>query len=248
MRWFIAALVSVAWAIGSCHAQVVFDANASVATYNGTSASSISNANLTVGSGANRVLVAQVAFDISAGQSVSSCAWDPSGTNQSLSFIAGATSGADRTEIWGLVAPTSGNKTLTCNFSANVTHQELNVSSFIGADQTGGSTTFHNTNTATGTTAAPTITITSATGEIAIASLLASWASGNLVSSQTQLYMDNTIFGGGAAYGAGAASVTLSWSGGTGYTLWAQAGASIKAAAASSAKQNSSMPALGAGH
>jgi hypothetical protein len=212
-------------AFGSAQAQVVFDANSTADVGSSTAVSSLSNSNLTIGSGNNRALIAQVALGNNI-VTVSSCVWDAIGANQSLTLIKRQTDTASGIELWGLVNPVSGNKTLTCNFSGSVAFDSLNGLSFTGVNQTGGITTFYNSAGTTGSSTASSITIASATGdaivEIGMTTQIAS------APTQTQVYLDNTN-GGYGQRAAGAASVSFGWTI-TPTAPWVEATTAIKAA------------------
>src|SRR5579864_5829846 len=80
--------------------------------------------------------------------------------------------------------------------------------SFTGVNQT---TPFPNPNSATGTSTAPSVNITSATGEYVLAAMTANSFPPNLNSvNNTQLYIDSSSFAQGANYATGLASVTMS--------------------------------------
>jgi hypothetical protein len=105
-----------------------------------------SNTKQTVGSGSNRALVVVVCLD---GTSISATGvhWDSTGTNQAATLITSIVNGAIRIELWGLVAPTSGNKTLKVDLSAAATDFWVSSVAFTGVDQTGGVTSFAHANT-----------------------------------------------------------------------------------------------------
>ncbi len=168
---------------------------------------------LTVGSGSNRVLVILVVLvDGTTGRTVTSAHWDSAGTNQAATLIGRATQFSWSAELWGLVAPTSGNLSLNVAISGTCSDVFIDAASFTGVNQTGGVTSFAHFNTAiTASSALPSIAITSAVGNIAIG--VESSTSANVAGT----FNNTTIFGddggtgsGGANYGAGAASVTLS--------------------------------------
>lgn len=113
---------------------------------------------LTIGSGANRALVVSLGW-LATVTSVT-VIWDPTGTNQSLTLIkTDVSTNARMASIYGLVAPTSGNKTLRIAWTTS-TECALNAFSYTGVDQTGGTTTFPNSGSATGTSTTPAITTT----------------------------------------------------------------------------------------
>ena len=209
---------------------VAFDANATAdSTANGVT--SINHTNLTIGSGSNRAVIAQIGWS----GTVTSPAlkWDNAGTPQSMTVItnAGATNTV-RAELWGLVAPTSGNKTLNAAWTT-ARDVVVNGTSFTGVDQTGGTTSFPNGVGATGTgTSSPQtmVTITSAVGDFTVA--IVGTVSTPSAPTQTQTFLDSSpatesVAGSRAV---GAATVAHGWTI-AGAQAWAAAGTDIKAAA-----------------
>src|SRR4029077_3404373 len=120
---------------------------------------------VTVGAGANRVLIVGLFFDkatVPAGLTVT---WN--GT-ETLTQIVGATASqsvatVSSVVLFGLVNPTSGKKSLVASWTG--TQQGyIGSISFTGADQTGGATTFPNgagNSNSRAATATATVTITS---------------------------------------------------------------------------------------
>jgi len=146
------------------HGQVVLDAMATPLKVNPASTSA-DLTSLTVGSGSNRALVAELHFAFAtSGVTDIAVTWDPSGANQPLTQIATLNSaGSGITELWGLVNPTSGNKTLRVTWTTSTT-AIINAVSWTGVDQTGGTTSFPNATTGTGSGNVHSLTITSALG------------------------------------------------------------------------------------
>ena len=151
---------------------VVFDAKTASFT-EGNGVATISISNMTVGSGANSALLCLVWFSgtdaLPAGLTV---VWDNGGTNQSMTQVVSTNFGDSNINaggaIFGLVAPTSGNKTLKITWTGN---QEVHACavSFTGVNQTGGATSFAHGNTNTASANTGTITVTSATGNMVVA-------------------------------------------------------------------------------
>lgn len=191
----------------------------------------ISYTGLTIGASlSNGALLVGLAHDIT----VSSVAvvWDSGGTNQSLTRV-GLTSGPsgnEDTEWWAVVNPVSGNKTLKVTWNAVTAEMYIGAQSYTGVDQTGGATSFAHFNGTSGISAAPSIAITSATGNIVVAAIA---QDGNLNTVSGTLFwaIDNTgpNIGVGMFRSAGVASVTMSGSiGGT--ANWSISGVDIVAA------------------
>ena len=120
---------------------VAFDAKATSDTL-GTGTGITSFTKLTVGSGANRALVVILAWDVDPG--TVTVKWDSAGTNQTVTQISKFAGSAGYVGIYGLVAPTSGAKNLSCTWVNSVTDAYVSALSFTGANQTGGTTTFYN--------------------------------------------------------------------------------------------------------
>src|ERR1019366_3963477 len=147
---------------------VAFDAAATAATIT-LFANSLTNGNLTVGTGANRVLIVEVAF----GAAVTgvSAHWDTAGTNQAMTLIKSASTSSGRmVQLWGLVAPTSGHKTLGVTWTT-FTDCILDCCSFTGASQVGGTTTLANSGSATGSSGNASLTFNSSAGDYAVDAL-----------------------------------------------------------------------------
>jgi hypothetical protein len=206
-----------------------FDANAS-SNAHGNAITSLDLTTLGVGSGSNRALVAQVNY-ANASMPTPTLNWDNAGTPQAMTEIgSGISNGVNAlAQLWGLVAPTSGNKTLRWSNGASVTEVILNAFSVTGAIQTGGIATFSNSTTNTGTSTAPSITISSVSGDMTVDA-----GTGPEVISaptKTQLYLDNsgTDTSGWASRADGAASNVHSWTL-AGSVAWAEIGCNIVSA------------------
>jgi hypothetical protein len=183
------------------------------ASAGGGTNNSASYTDLTVGSGANRVMIAHL---VTSSTIVSpSMVWDSVGANQTMTLIRSQQMATWSKFIYtfGLVAPASGNKTLSVAWTNNV-DWIVQASDFINADQTGGTTTFANATGGNGTSTTPATTVTSADGDIAIAA--ATWDGGGGSSSarsHTQMFEGSHSIGsfGASQRAAGAASVAFTW-------------------------------------
>lgn len=229
---------------------VAFDANAAADTAgSGTlGTTGVSGTNLTVGSGSNRALVVALCFSGQAA-SVTSVAvvWDSGASNQACTLITSkdTTGGAGhgQVQLWGLVNPVAGAKTLKVTWNAVNSDVYMCGTSWTGAHQTGGTTTFPNSASIAGTAAgsgafaapAP-LVITSAVGNGAMAVTVGDFLGLISAPTQTQTFLDNSLtIDGGAARAAGAATVSFNWS--TDIAgKWALAGTDILAAGAAAAK------------
>src|SRR5882672_993504 len=193
---------------------VAFDAStAAITSVNGVATMTVSN--MTVGSGSNRALVAGVMWDTNAALPTGiTVTWDSGGTNQSMSLIPGtsalAINNSGSIALYGLVAPTSGNKSLVISWTGN---QEAHAfaASFTGVDQTGGATSFpHGNNAVSASSASPeTVTNTSATGNFVVAYFSQGLSSFGAISGTT-IAIDESgpNIGVAASRTTGAASVT----------------------------------------
>lgn len=192
--------------------------------------STVNNANLTIAAGSNIVLVGAISVSNPGAPSITSVQWDTAGTPQSLSLITSIANGAEgRTWLYGLVNPTTGNRNGRITYSGSVAETFFELVAFDGADQTGGSTTFANAATNTGTSTTASVAITSASGNMT----LAAFTGPQVLSSptQTQLYVDNggAATSGAASYANGAGSVTHQYTL-AGSVAWSAAGVNIVAA------------------
>ncbi len=219
------------------HAAVALDACTSTDVLQ-TLGTSVSTTGETVGSGSNRALIAVLTWSaISTDPSGVTVIWDSGGSNQAMTLVADIRNtsggGGPRAAIYAFVNPVSGNKTLQASWTGSVS-ATIAACAFIGVDQTGGTTSFYNATTATGTDASPAVSVSSAIGDYAIESGACCTSAGSFASpAQTQIFADNTptAYAGAASYGAGAATVTFGWSLGAS-TNWAEAAVAIKAAGA----------------
>lgn len=186
----------------------------------------------TVGAGSNRALLVSLSWSVNnPGVFSSFPRWDELGVSQPMTLIPNAAANASdntRTELYGLVNPTSGNKTLKASW---LTSAELIIFivSFNGVDQSGGAVSFPNGTSSTGGTANPSITVSSTQDDYTIATEnsgtgVASGQTQTLVATQSGIGSDNPT-----------TTIGIGSSGGVthGYTLgaspWALVGANIKA-------------------
>lgn len=111
--------------------------------------------------------------------------------------------------IFVLTGVTSfGNQNLTISWATATTNAFVSAMSFTGVNQ---ASPCPNPNTASGTGTAPSVNITSSSGEYVVASISANSFPPNLNSvSGTQWWIDNTSCAQGANYTTGASSVTMS--------------------------------------
>ena len=108
-------------------------------------ATNVAFTGLTIGaSGVNRALGVAISFLNDPG-AVSVARWDDGGTNQNLTTLLDVSFPALSwfTKLYGLVAPTTGNKTLQITWT-NAVEYAVNAISFVNVDQSGGATSFPN--------------------------------------------------------------------------------------------------------
>lgn len=208
---------------------VAFDANSGTPA-DATAVATLSLSTLTVGALANRALIGIVSLDNVATPTLSSWVWDSAGTPQNLTLI-NTSSHTPSAYAWmyGLVAPTSGNKTMKITFTGNVTEIQLGATASSGVDQTGGTTTFPHSISNSGTSTAPTTgPITSAVGNLTIGAV--SCGASISAPTQTLIWTDNggTNNNIAATRAAGAATVTHAWTQGSSQ-IWATVGTDILA-------------------
>lgn len=149
-----------------------------------------SNTSLTVGVGSNRALIAQVCWSGTVG--APNAHWDTTATNQNMPLISSGTTttSSQACALFGLVAPTSGNKTFNVTWT---TSRECigQIVSWTGVDQTGGNTSFKPATNAQGTTNKPIITITSAVGNMTVDAIANGTSFGMTAVSATQTYLQS---------------------------------------------------------
>ena len=180
-----------------------------------TGTTSATYTGITVGSGLDRALVVSLNFGIVGGTPPTgiSVVWDSGGTNQAMTQIVSGANAAGQAELWGLVNPASGNKTLAVSWTNNAECFVVAVS-FTEVLQTGGAVTFPNSAVQNVSATDPKITITSASRHMVMGTMLTGAAVGTLLG--TQIYKDNggAIVDAGATYQAGAATRDVGWTGG----------------------------------
>lgn len=220
---------------------VVLDATGSADAAGGPS-NTFTFTNITVGSGSNRALIA-VLSGYDAGNDPDApgtvtATWDSGGTNQNMPVITGAkysgfgSSNNIYVVLFGLVAPTSGNKTLSINVpgAGNSIFFYLDAISFTGVDQTGGATSFPHGTSANGNSTAPSVAVTSSSGNYTVACVQSDFTNVS-APTQTSLYVDNSVInGGGGSYATGAATVTHAFTLAAA-KIWGMAGTDVAASA-----------------
>lgn len=191
-------------------------------------ATSVTYTGLTIAAGSNLVLAVSIVW-LSTPGAITVANWDNAGTPQALGAAIQTATGVNGhvASVFGLVAPTTGNKTLQITWTST-TEYAVNCVAFNGADQTGGATTFSNSNTATGNNNSPSLGLTLPT-DGAVVGALGCGTSAVLNSvSATQLILVHGLgaveMGGSYSTSSGTMTGALSAT-----DQWAMAGTGIKA-------------------
>lgn len=193
-------------AVSGGGAAVSFDASAPI-NVSGGGITTFDSTNLTIGASANCLVVGVAIND---GFALNTVTWDSGGTNQAMTFLTGneALAGTSaRGELWGLLSPTVGNKTLRVT-STSATRFYVGQASFRNV------TSFLNqvsTNAGGGGAASLSVNINSAANHMVVG-----WAtdrgsaSGTMTMNLTQISTDvsGNIYA-GMNRGTGAATVTV---------------------------------------
>ena len=216
---------------------VAFDAKTATAT-GATPGTTLTITNLTVGSGSNRALALLIMWQSGTQPTVSACNWDDAGTPQAMTLVTSTNSAngssSMATAIYGLVAPTSGNKNLKISWSSASVEAHAVAISFTGVDQTNVATAFPHgvAVNKTTSTASPASTgaITSATGNMVISGFGDNSATHSGLSGTTIVVDDGgPNFGVAFSYNNGAATVTQTCNLSTS-AVWAAFGCDVLAA------------------
>lgn len=199
---------------------------------------------LTIAAGSNIVLEVWTMFGVSATLPTSVTAvWDFGGSAQSMTSIGSRDTTDQRVQLWGLVNPATGNKTLRVSWT-NTADVTLFAKAFNGASQAGGATTFPNFTSAQLTGANASLAISSAVGDWTVCGMVDVGAN---ISSATQTsdFIDTSLsfLNSAGQNAAGAASVTHAWTNAS--DVYAIAGNSIAAAAAGQVTHNTTSHPLG---
>lgn len=200
---------------------VAFDAQIGTAT--DTTNTSFSNTTLTIGAISNAVLLVFLSWTSNPG--TVTVTW-----NGVACTLIGSQTTSDGavSQMYGLINPATGNKTLAVT-STNSVELIMTAGSFSGADQGAVSTTFAHVTSAALSTANPSTVVTSAVGNFTAAMMTTK--SG--VPSGNKTSFTNFPFSGAGAINAddqrttGAATVTYAWTHGA--TAWATMACDIAA-------------------
>jgi hypothetical protein len=201
---------------------VIFDAvsaggTTASQTYTGVGTSA-THTKHTVGTGSHRALIVLVNFgtgSLDPDPASMSVVWDAAGANQAMTIRANSQAaglnGGHSAQIWALVNPTSGNKTVSLSWTG-ANESFVTAISFAGVNQTGGSTSFPNATFIRPGTDSPaaTVTVSSATGDFVVCTATPGGAISTITG--TTIYSDAThgsITDAFANYDAGSASVVI---------------------------------------
>jgi hypothetical protein len=231
MRKSLAAalLLALGW-LSPTWAAVQFDQSA-ISAVSGTAVTTFTPAGfINVGAGANgtsnrALLVGLHLVNGTPGTSTApSCTWNSVSMGSALGHVGSGAAGD--VYMFAMVAPATGQNTLTCSWTTN-NQAVITALSVVGADQTGGTTTFHDYTTNTGTGTPATVTATDAAGEIAFATH--GTGSSFIAASGTDIGKNNNgNLASAAANFDTAVNATLTYSAGTGQPF-ASAAVGIKA-------------------
>ena len=156
-------------------------------------------------SGTERVLIVGVVINANAA-SVSTVTYN----SVSLTFIGSAINTGDtRVELWGLIAPSTGANNIVVTVSNSTSFFCAGGTSFTGADQT---TAWNGLQTATGSSSAQSVTVTSATGNMVTDCVSTVTFTPTVGAGQTQRWSTSaSLSNARGSTETGAASVTMSW-------------------------------------
>jgi len=170
--------------------------------YQGTLATSLNYTGLTIAAGTNLGMVVAVDWDSGAAPTGLSLTWDSGGSNQAMTRIINN----GLVELWGLVNPVVGNKTLALAWTT-ATRVFVAGMAFNGVDQAGGATSFPNS---VSSGSATTLTVTSAIGRMVMCCGTTGTAIGTITG--TTIFSDavsGSFVNAFANYDNGAASVVI---------------------------------------
>ena len=218
---------------------LAFDAKA-VTTAHTAGATSLDNTTLTIGAGATCLLVSLLFQEVFAVPSSISVRWDSAGTNQLMTLITERQSNDvnGHVQLYGLVNPTSGNKTLHAAWTTSVP-AVLDAISFTGGVTTSVATAFVRAATNAANSGAPTLSLTGAAGNIS-ACAYDDAAGGSpttgLTATSSSLWFTNSSELRLSTRGATAPSAgTVTWTGAPSTLEWCIAGVDVVAAPVSGA-------------
>jgi hypothetical protein len=218
---------------------LAIDATATAATTT-AGATSLSNANLTVGAGATSLLAAIIFQEQAATPgTINAPVWDSVGANQPTTRVATIQSTNTNLliELYGLVNPTSGNKTLSCSWGTSVP-AVLNLLSFSGGVTTSVATAFVRSGTNFAVSGAETLSLTGAAGNISVC--VAASVPANITSltttGSTSWFTNNVVASAHVSASTAPSATSITWTGAPTSTEWNIAGIDVVAAVAATIK------------
>lgn len=223
-KFWVPGLVSGGATVGGGGSSVVVDAIDTTENANNSGTSSYSG--LTIGSGSNRALVAVLLFgggNAGAASSIS-VTWNGVSLSQIIGPVSNGTVGD--IYIYGMVNPASGNHNLVVTWAGSSVGLWTSLISFTGANQTGGTTTFANAVSNTGSGSVPTINATNGANQVAVAGFMSAANFTTTGAGTTSLGFNNVMsnWGTAANYSTGAnPGLSFNPSG----TTWAAATVSV---------------------
>lgn len=190
-------------------------------------------------SGNNRLIVVGVSIYQLGSQTVSSVVFKGSENFTQIGSCS-ATNSFMRTDMWRLIAPTTGSGDIVITLSASVDDTGWTTGAVLynGADQT---TPLGTCVTASGASTTPTVDVSSAATEIVQDAVITEASLTGVGSGQTERWRIDTGAGGGKGGGStetGSATTTMSWTKG-GSNNWAISAVAVKPAAAAVIKRRS---------
>jgi hypothetical protein len=182
------------------------------ASYSGTNtnvaaaATTMTLTTMTVSAGSNLCLVG--VLTTSNASSSPTMNWDTAGANQAMTLALTVTN-TQKLYIFVLVAPVTGNKTLSASWTS-VSNASLSAVAFSGADQTTCYNAADNVSYTTNT-ASPSFAVTSDANGATFAAIYPASNDTNSTDTQTEAYRNNTFVRRAGSYGLGGTSNTHSW-------------------------------------
>lgn len=171
------------------------------------SGTSLNCTNMTIAAGTNLALICTLATGVPA-PTAPTMTWN----GVSMTLI-GYYNPANTVSVafFGLVAPATGNHTAAASWTTSTSNATIFCITFQNVNQSGGATSFANFTGANGTSAAPSVTVASQTGDFVIGALSATGV--NIIGSvgQTTWFVDNfpNNISTAGNYTTGSASVSL---------------------------------------
>jgi len=210
---------------------IMLDGVVTVTNGTGESSGTYTSSALTIAANSNRLLIACFAITGgSSGQDADTVTWDSVALTEYIS-INNATHPA-LASVWYLKAPNTGNKVFSFHLSGNCAC-EVNLISLFNVNQT---TPIRGSQTSTGSTATPNMTIASAVNDIIIDCASSYYSSPpDVVAGTDQVFLSSYTDTGGAeddivdsSMTPGSASESISWTLGAGARNWAYAAISVE--------------------